>query len=375
MGASVSLDGGLTWENRSNGLPRDWYQSIGVNEQTGTVFISNTFSSSYRSIDGGLIWEVLPIPASVDWESGSQGEVFAGTGNILYTSVDDGVNWSSTILPVAPISNVEVNDAGHVFVSSGDQFGNGNGVCVSFDNGATFNIFNTGLSNLAILDLREFGDAGSSSPCDGNEACLDEDGFIYYWDEAAMAWRRDSAATLAQWNRISDLENTGEHYLCAATSSQIFISQEQFCTWAPTLPVFDRFEIQDVEQLNDGGSPEGEPTILVGTFGGGIFRGQLTVTGVEPADQPIPDHFALEQNYPNPFNPTTAISYQLTAVSQVSLTIFDLLGREVATLVNERKAPGTYEARWDAAGRASGVYFYRLKAGEYVATKKLVLLR
>jgi hypothetical protein len=89
----------------------------------------------------------------------------------------------------------------------------------------------------------------------------------------------------------------------------------------------------------------------------------------------IPVRFALEQNFPNPFNPTTVVSYQLPAVSDVRLVVYDLLGREVAVLVNEKKAPGTYEVRFDAAGLASGTYIYRLEAGSSVQARKMVLVK
>jgi glucuronoarabinoxylan endo-1,4-beta-xylanase len=88
-----------------------------------------------------------------------------------------------------------------------------------------------------------------------------------------------------------------------------------------------------------------------------------------------PSIFQLHQNYPNPFNPSTVIEYQIPTAENVSLKIFDMLGREVATLVNERKSPGTYEVMFDGSRLASGMYFYRLQAGNLVETKKLVLLR
>jgi uncharacterized Ntn-hydrolase superfamily protein len=89
----------------------------------------------------------------------------------------------------------------------------------------------------------------------------------------------------------------------------------------------------------------------------------------------VPVTFELHQNYPNPLNPSTTISYQIPSQSRVTLKVYDLLGREVATLVNEDMKPGSYEATWDASAVASGVYFYRLKAGEFVETKRLVLMR
>ncbi len=96
-------------------------------------------------------------------------------------------------------------------------------------------------------------------------------------------------------------------------------------------------------------------------------------TSVE--DEILPGTFALEQNYPNPFNPATEVGYQLPAAGRVKLAVYDLLGREVATLVNERKEPGRYSVRFDAGGLPSGAYFYRLEAGGKVAVKKLVLVR
>ena len=92
--------------------------------------------------------------------------------------------------------------------------------------------------------------------------------------------------------------------------------------------------------------------------------------------------FRLEQNYPNPFNPTTAISYSLPFVkgrggvgSLVTLKIYDVLGREITTLVNEVKPPGEYKVNWNASDAASGVYFYRLNAGAFVNTKRMLLIR
>jgi hypothetical protein len=81
------------------------------------------------------------------------------------------------------------------------------------------------------------------------------------------------------------------------------------------------------------------------------------------------------QNYPNPFNPTTTISYQIPVSSHVILKIFDILGREVATLMNQRKDAGRYSVQWDATRFPSGVYFNTLQAGEYRDTKRMMLLK
>jgi len=92
-------------------------------------------------------------------------------------------------------------------------------------------------------------------------------------------------------------------------------------------------------------------------------------------EETIPSEYSLEQNYPNPFNPLTSIEYRVGSIEYVIIKIYDILGNEVATLVDEEKPAGTYEVTWNANGLSSGVYFYQLKAGEFTQTKKLVLMR
>ncbi|HXF99293.1 MAG TPA: T9SS type A sorting domain-containing protein, partial [Bacteroidota bacterium] len=96
---------------------------------------------------------------------------------------------------------------------------------------------------------------------------------------------------------------------------------------------------------------------------------------VRQVDSGTPATYALEQNYPNPFNPSTTIAFKIRATGFTSLKVYDMLGREVATLVSDVKEPGSYEVTWDARGMASGVYLYRLESGSFVATRKLLLLR
>ncbi len=106
----------------------------------------------------------------------------------------------------------------------------------------------------------------------------------------------------------------------------------------------------------------------------GIYINALS-TNITERKISHPQRITLYQNYPNPFNPTTEIRYQISEVGRVTLKVFDVLGREVATLVNEVKEPGMYELQFDASNLSSGVYFYRLNAGIFSQTRKLVLLR
>ena len=99
------------------------------------------------------------------------------------------------------------------------------------------------------------------------------------------------------------------------------------------------------------------------------------ITSVQREEDQVPSSLLLEQNYPNPFNPTTAISYQLPTSNYVSLEIFDVLGREVAMLVNGLEQAGSYTVSWEAANMPSGIYYYRLTAGNFSETRKMILMK
>jgi hypothetical protein len=99
------------------------------------------------------------------------------------------------------------------------------------------------------------------------------------------------------------------------------------------------------------------------------------ITGVHEIPARIPDRFSLQQNYPNPFNPTTHFQFSIAGEQLVGLKVFDVLGREVATVVNEVKQPGRYEVEWNASGIPSGMYFYRLQAGKLSDVRKLLLMK
>jgi subtilisin family serine protease len=99
------------------------------------------------------------------------------------------------------------------------------------------------------------------------------------------------------------------------------------------------------------------------------------ITGIKDNNNQNPITFELNQNYPNPFNPSTVIKYSLAAAGNVTIKVYDILGNEIKTIVNENKAPGTYSVTFDAKGLPSGVYLYKLTAGNYTSVKKLVLLK
>ena len=115
-----------------------------------------------------------------------------------------------------------------------------------------------------------------------------------------------------------------------------------------------------------------------GTGGNDVWRrplSEMIFTGIKNKDSNIPFQFVLQQNYPNPFNPSTSISFTLPSKCFVKLTIYDMIGRKVAMLLNREMPAGSHIQQWKADKISSGIYFYRLQAGSFTETKKLVLLR
>jgi hypothetical protein len=132
-----------------------------------------------------------------------------------------------------------------------------------------------------------------------------------------------------------------------------------------------------------GQSPEGYWKFLITDSAGGdtgILTGwciQLTYTcpvgGVQTIE--IPNYYSLGQNYPNPFNPNTVIKFTLPESQNVKLVVFDILGREVKTLINEMRSSGIYEVNFDGSSLSSGIYFYRLVTDKYTDTKKMLMIK
>jgi hypothetical protein len=128
--------------------------------------------------------------------------------------------------------------------------------------------------------------------------------------------------------------------------------------------------------VEDSGNSGG--VVLEGFLGlGEVINYQITLDplSVDQLKSLTPDNFELAQNFPNPFNPTTTIQYSIPQRSNVSLKIYDVLGNEIATLLDEYREAGSYTVEFDASNLSSGIYFYRLKAGDYLQTRKMILLK
>ena len=116
--------------------------------------------------------------------------------------------------------------------------------------------------------------------------------------------------------------------------------------------------------------------VFAGTYGGGVIRLVTPPTAVNDNSPELPSVFTLEQNYPNPFNPSTTIQFFVVKRTSVTVKVFDILGREITTLVNDEVlAPGMHKRIFDGDHLPNGIYLYRMQAGEFEQTRKLTLLK
>lgn len=159
------------------------------------------------------------------------------------------------------------------------------------------------------------------------------------------------------------------------------LSSEYYSTGDSGLVAYYRMEMLEDLGINSDGSDDLRDLSINGnhldTYGDPTLTasGAFIITGVEKTNNEIPNHFSLSQNYPNPFNPSTKIEYSIRKESFVQLKVYDILGDEVATLVNEEQSTGVYRVELDATALPSGVYFYRIQADTFVDTKKMILLK
>ena len=124
-----------------------------------------------------------------------------------------------------------------------------------------------------------------------------------------------------------------------------------------------------------GSTEDLETRILVGCYINGVLYGDTILTKVNQISTEAPTLFSLSQNYPNPFNSTSNLKFQIVNTGDVKIIVYDIMGKEVQTLVNERLQPGTYEAAFDGSALNSGVYFYRIVTEGYSETKRMLLIK
>ncbi len=198
---------------------------------------------------------------------------------------------------------------------------------------------------------------------------------------ASFSANASNNSVILSWITATELNNSGfEIERCALSAGRQAWSKIGFVNGNGTTSEPHSYSFAD-ENISSG-----NPAYRTGRYSYRLkqidFDGTFSYSNIIEIDLSLPQTFSLKQNYPNPFNPSTTIKYSIPSVISteernldIALIIYDVLGREVATLVNENKPAGNYTINFNASELTSGVYFYRIQAGDYVETKKMILLK
>jgi hypothetical protein len=349
-GISFSTNNGLEWHPTNIGSPYPWVNSVATDQNIGGgenlyaatmngVFRSSSRGESWERINSGLsdttAYYVSTTPNATGgtslWTTVSPSWGVGG----LFLSTNGGTNWSPTGLQNPYICSIVV-DGKNVFASSGGDYSGGGtlaGIFLSTDDGTSWK---------KVSPLRAYTVAVAPNPAGGT-------------------------------------------YLFAGTyESGVYASCDLGASWRAVnvgLPQRDYGVFTKVSSLAVFGQD------LYAATQTGVWRWPLSemITDVEPEESEVPQGWRLFQNYPNPFNPATTIRFTIAGVAALSgsegpatnvrLAVYDLLGREVAVLVDDEMKSGVYQAEFDGTKFSSGVYIYRLTAGNHVESKRMIMLK
>jgi hypothetical protein len=351
-GVYLSTNSGTTWTNVSSGFPYLFPNVGGVAVRDRSIFaIALGGLGVYRSSIDGVYWGEINAGLPDTYA-----HALAATGANVFVVVDAGVYKfvDATNSWVAASSGLG-NLCRPLAASGGNLIGGTwEGIFVSTDNGTSWTV-KLPLSN------SDFGAIGVN------------ENVVYAGTYTGSMYRStDKGET---WTSITGWDGNGGIRSFAFSELNIFTgtagngvyrSTDTGTSWTPINTGLTSFDIRSLAVCG---------TDLFAGTDGGVWRRPLLEVGVDPAPWSVPLKYELYQNFPNPFNPTTVIRYVLPVASHVTLNIYDMLGREVSVLLNERRDAGVHEVKFDATGLSSGVYFYRLAAGSFVQTRKLLLLK
>ncbi|MFA6469719.1 MAG: T9SS type A sorting domain-containing protein [Bacteroidota bacterium] len=337
-GLFLSTDAGLHWEEVINNLPRlpeDTAQNSPLNSlfTIGNVFLAQVQKSIFRSRDLGKTWVkilpdtiyhscFIPNPSSIVDTS-----IFASFNGHVYSSSNFGDSWDYVgFTDVKALTMVPDNNSAYTIFL-------GRGWGPNDDMGHLF--------------PPTFGD-------------------IYVSTNNGSSWE----ITTLDSECISSFASKNSNIFAGARAQyfgRIYLSTNNGLTWAEVGPVALPFVVV-LTTYNE--------YLFAGTDYG-LYKRKISemITPVDRLSILTPIYNALSQNYPNPFNSTTVIRYQLPVAGKISLKIYDLLGREIATLVNEEQATGWKEVSWNGENASSGVFFYQITAGGKTETKKMILMK
>ncbi len=364
----LTTDNGHAWL-RTGSLPHPgpyWFDIRALfATSSGSILAGTSQWGIYRTTNAGTTWAQAGSNGETvcAFLEDSVGHLYAAGNNVVYLSTDGGGNWSPTGGSVGGswLSSLAMNSTGDIFVGMVNQ-SNGTYVCRSTDDGQTW--LSTGMTFYSVMALVAVGRDTLLAGC--SEFFYGIGGGVHRSTDGGATWTEVSAGLISR--DIRTLVRNSAGHVFAATSQGVYRSTNNGDLWEPASAGLTFPSIQSLAVNSDG-------LLFAGASAGGVFRTQQSTTSIHEAGREIPVSSWLEQNYPNPFNPTTTIRYALPERSPVTLAVFNALGQQVAVLQHGEQEAGYHEAQFDGSELASGIYLYRLQAGDFVQTRRLVLIR
>lgn len=385
-----SDNGGDDWIELN--VPLDDVQDIDkiyfLDELNGYLLVNNVFGSRskiLKTVDGGETWKtVYDIDIAgeqlndLQFLDSSYG-IAVGSGTTIVKTTTGGANWtwttrnSSVQIVEVEIINKDVSYFGGIGL--GSPYNEGQFLLLYSDNSAiTYdNIISniTDISRMWDVKDMQFFDSNNGWALLGYE--LQDHGVLFKTNDGGLSWTRNYVSGNIEDNftTICFLDSTIGY---VSKDGCIFSTQDGGGTWKENLIEYYPYRANSIDFIDQTfGVIAGMNNMLLRT------EDDLNVS-IEESLNKIISQFNLAQNYPNPFNPTTKIKYSIPNVGNenfrsVQLKVYDVLGKEVATLVNKEQSAGSYEVEFDSNELTSGIYFYQLRAGSLVETKKMILLR
>lgn len=399
-GVLVSFNRGSSWNFVKSGLKKI---SVSSFESDDSALYAATSGGFYYSKDGGASWQfwnigydgsgINKIKTINSTDSSGSFLLMATQGGLFKTSMV-GNSWK-LVSPqsMGSVMSLAVN-GGKIYAGTGGI--TGNGVYISTNQGTSWYPYNKGLNSYGSYGYKTISAFSFSNDTillgsyEGvYESAIDNiswnlltqnfpevysitnyAGLTYIGSGGGAICGSFSTGT---WNAITGavtycVKAIGQSVFVCGWGQGVFLSSDGGMTWNTINTGLTDYYNSDITLYKN--------ELFVTTFSSGVWKRDISeVLKVDSHASTDPNRFSLEQNYPNPFNPTTVIRYSLPLNGFVTLKVFDVLGREVKTVVNEREITGTHSATFDGSLLSSGVYFYRLQLESYVQTKKLILIR
>jgi photosystem II stability/assembly factor-like uncharacterized protein len=355
----VSEDEGSNFHERAR-FTGDFVTCISKSGSDNAVYVGTSHQGIFKTTDNGLSWNNIGLKKEYinSILSTYAGDLYAGTDYYIFHSTDEGVSWRADSLRLPGMVNnlltwsLFEDSAG--FLYAGTECG----LYRSTDNGISWNH----LASFNCGDILSFTEKDNKLYMGG----ADRFHGIHRSNDQGLSWT----------DIFSQARTT--YSIIAAPDSNIYIAGRggiYRTNGVDTLWEEINSGLPELQSFHALFNIEYSPNGYLYTVCGGLYRSKEKIfqPGINKPEVPI--NFLLLQNYPNPFNTTTIIKFLIPQQSNLTITIYDTMGREIYKLVNEEKAAGSYEISWNAANFPSGVYFYRMKAGEFISTNKMLLLK